>query len=195
MITIGYSTRKHNPEYQQYLQNTCMYKEVQIIEKINNGDKSLSQVYNEILSESNYDIVVLCHDDLEFDTNKWGEKLLKSFEKNPDYGILGLAGTKYLDISGQWWKIPQTMYGIVNHKHEGKKWTSTYSSNMIGITLLAIGTIAFLPFKCEYRLSLGLMQMAVSPSIVSGRVVAMVTKSLLPSIWYFKWYSLPCLSS
>ena len=130
MITIGYSTRKHNPEYQQYLQNTCMYKEVQIIEKINNGDKSLSQVYNEILSESNYDIVVLCHDDLEFDTNKWGEKLLKSFEKNPDYGILGVAGTKYLDISGQWWKIPQTMYGIVNHKHEGKKWTSTYSSNI-----------------------------------------------------------------
>jgi hypothetical protein len=130
MITIGYSTRKHNPEYQEYLQKTCMYKKVQIIEKVNNGDKSLSQVYNEILSESEYDIVVLCHDDLEFDTNKWGDKLLKSFEKNPEYGILGLAGTKYLDTSGQWWSIPQTMYGIVNHKHEGKKWTSSYSTNI-----------------------------------------------------------------
>jgi len=130
MITIGYSTRKHNPEYQEYLQKTCMYKEVQIIEKINNGDKSLSKVYNEILLESKYDIVVLCHDDLEFDTNRWGDKLLKSFEKNPEYGILGLAGTKFLDKSGQWWKVPQTMYGIVNHKHEGKKWTSTYSTNI-----------------------------------------------------------------
>jgi len=130
MITIGYSTRKHNPEYQEYLQKTCMYKEVQIVEKINNGEKSLSEVYNEILDESQYDIVVLCHDDLEFDTNKWGDKLLKSFEKNPEYGILGLAGTKFLDKSGQWWKVPHTMFGIVNHKHEGKKWTSTYSKNL-----------------------------------------------------------------
>ena len=130
MITIGYSTRTSNPTYKEYLQKTCMYKEVQIIEKINNGDKSLSQVYNEILEESEHDIVVLCHDDLEFDTKNWGEKVLKSFEKNPEYGILGLAGTKFLDKSGQWWKVPQTMYGIVNHKHEGKKWTSTYSPNI-----------------------------------------------------------------
>ena len=130
MITIGYSTRTSNPQYKEYLQKTCMFKEVQIIEKVNNGEKNLSQVYNEIINESVNDIVVLCHDDLEFDTNRWGEKLLKSFEKNPEYGILGLAGSKYLDISGQWWKVPHTMYGIVNHKHEGKKWTSTYSSNL-----------------------------------------------------------------
>ncbi len=130
MITIGYSTRTSNPTYKEYLQKTCMYKEVQIIEKINNGDKSLSQVYNEILEESEHDIVVLCHDDLEFDTKNWGEKVLKSFEKNPEYGILGLAGTKFLDKSGQWWIVPQTMYGIVNHKHEGKKWTSTYSPHI-----------------------------------------------------------------
>lgn len=132
MITIGYSTRKHNPEYQKYLQTTCMYKEVQIIEKVNNGEKSLSQVYNEILKESEHDIVVLCHDDLEFDTNRWGDKLLNHFEKNPDYGILGLAGTKYLSQDAKWWTIPQTMYGIVNHKHEGKKWTSTYSRDILG---------------------------------------------------------------
>jgi hypothetical protein len=127
MITIGYSTRKHNPKYQEYLQKTCMYKEVQIIEKVNNGDKSLSQVYNEIIDESNNDIVVLLHDDIEFDTNRWGDKVLKGFDKNPEYGILGLAGTKYLSEIGQWWSVPQTMYGIVNHKHDNKKWTSAYS--------------------------------------------------------------------
>jgi hypothetical protein len=130
MITIGYSTRKSNPEYKEYIQKTCMYKEVQIIEKVNNGDKSLSQVYNEIIEESNHDIVVLIHDDLEFDTNKWGDKLLKNFNKNPEYGILGLAGTKYFDESAMWWKVPHTMYGIVNHKHQGKKWTSQYSRNI-----------------------------------------------------------------
>ena len=60
--------------------------------------------------------------------------------------------------------------------------TSTYSSSIIGITRLQIGTIAFLPFKCAKRSSFGLIQIAVSPKIVSGRVVAIVSVSLLPSI-------------
>lgn len=130
MITIGFSTREDNPKYIDYLQKTCMYKEVQVIQKINNGDKSLSQVYNEIIEESNHDIVVLLHDDLEFDTKNWGDKLLKSFEKNSEFSILGLAGSKFLNQTSTWWNVPTTMYGIVNHKHEGKKWTSTYSPDM-----------------------------------------------------------------
>jgi len=130
MITIGYSTRETNPKYQEYLQKTCMYKQVQIIEKINNGEKSLSQVYNEILNESQYDIVVLCHDDIEFDTNRWGEKLLKLIEKNSDFGIIGVAGTTVLPKSGMWWEDRSKMIGIVNHKHEGKKWESKYSNSL-----------------------------------------------------------------
>jgi len=91
MITIGFSTREDNPDYQKYLQKTCMFKECQVIQKINNGDKSLSQVYNEILEESIHDIVVFVHDDLEFDTNNWGVKLMKLFERNPEQGIIGLT--------------------------------------------------------------------------------------------------------
>ena len=62
MITIGYSTREHNPKYIEYLKKSSGYKKIEVIEKINNGEKSLSQVYNEILEESKTDIVVLCHD-------------------------------------------------------------------------------------------------------------------------------------
>lgn len=130
MITIGFSTRYDNPNFISYLQKTSMYPEVQVIQKINNGEKSLSEVYNEILDESKYDIVVLCHDDIEFETKNWGNKILDHFRRNPDFGILGLAGSKFLHESAQWWKIPQTMYGIVNHKNEGKKWTSTYSKDL-----------------------------------------------------------------
>jgi hypothetical protein len=130
MITIGFSTRSHNQEYIDYLQKTSMYKDVEVIEKINNGDKSLSEVYNEILSESKYDVVVLCHDDLEFDTKNWGDKVLKHITKNPEYGIFGLAGSKYLDSNAKWWEVNSTMYGIVNHKHQGKKWTSMYSKDL-----------------------------------------------------------------
>ena len=59
---------------------------------------------------------------------------------------------------------------------------STYESSLIGILLFAIGTMAFFPFKCVNRSSFGLIQIAVSPRIVSGRVVAMVNTSSLPSI-------------
>jgi hypothetical protein len=62
---------------------------------------------------------------------------------------------------------------------------------MIGTTLPQIGTIAFLPFKCEKRSSFGLIQMAVSPKIVSGRVVATVKKSSEPSILYLMNYNFP----
>ena len=128
MITIGYSTRVSNPEYKKYLQKTCMFKEVEVIEKVNNGEKSLSEVYNEIIKESNNNIIVLCHDDIEFDTKNWGEKLLRNFEKS-EYGIIGLAGGTSIPESGIWWEVPLTMRGIVNHQKDGKKWESKYSIN------------------------------------------------------------------
>jgi len=64
MITVGYSTRKSNPEFTEYLKKSSGFKKINVIEKINNGEKSLSQIYNEILSESTTDIVVFCHDDI-----------------------------------------------------------------------------------------------------------------------------------
>ena len=52
MITIGYSTRVSNPKFQEYLRKSCGHPKVQIIEKVNNGEKSLSQTHNEIIKES-----------------------------------------------------------------------------------------------------------------------------------------------
>ena len=51
MITVGYSTREHNPQFIEYLKKSSGFKKIEVIEKINNGEKSLSQVYNEILEE------------------------------------------------------------------------------------------------------------------------------------------------
>ena len=133
MITVGYSTRKHNPEFIEYLKISSGVKNIEVIEKINTGNKSLSQTYNEILSESKNNIVILCHDDIYFDSKKWGEKILKQFQKT-NYGILGVAGTTLLPESGQWWEDPSKMVGIVNHENDGKKWESRYSED-IGIKI------------------------------------------------------------
>ena len=129
MITVGYSTREHNPQFIEYLKKSSGFKKIEVIEKINNGEKSLSQVYNEILEESKTDIVVLCHDDIYFDTSSWFHKIKIHFEKT-DYGILGVAGTTNMPETGRWWDSRNTMIGIVNHESEGKKWTSKYSDDL-----------------------------------------------------------------
>lgn len=129
MITIGYSTRSSNSQLQDYLKKSCGHPKVQVIEKINQGNRSLTEVYNEIINESENDIVVLCHDDIYFEKKGWGNYILNHFKKS-EYGILGVAGSTYLPESGMWWEDRRKMVGIVNHEHEGKKWESKYSNSL-----------------------------------------------------------------
>lgn len=129
MITIGYSTKSAKPNFTKYLEETCGIKNPQVIEKVNPGKFSLSEVYNQIISESIYDIIVLCHDDILFEKNYWGKRVLEHFEKNKEYGILGVAGTTYFPQSGMWWEIQGEMVGQVYHQHNGKKWLSEYNKS------------------------------------------------------------------
>jgi len=129
MITIAYSTRESKPELQEYFRKSSGIHNSQIIEVVNPDGKSLTEVYNEILEQSTYDIVILCHDDIYFDSNNWGQKIMNHFKRS-EYGILGVAGSTQLPKSGMWWEDRTKMVGIVNHEHEGKKWTSKYSDNL-----------------------------------------------------------------
>jgi hypothetical protein len=141
MLTIAYSTREHKPEFIEYLKKSSGFKKIEVIEKVNDGSKSLAQVYNEILSEAKTDIIVFCHDDIYFDTTGWYHKLMKHFDKS-DYGIIGMAGTTSMPSSGKWWEDRKKMIGIVNHESGGKKWESKYSesiNNNIGQTIIVDG--------------------------------------------------------
>jgi len=129
MITVGFSTRNSNPTFIDQIRKTVGPKNVEIIQVVNDGEKSLTKVYNEILNQAKNDIVVLCHDDILFDDKGWGNKLIKHFDKT-NFGILGVAGTTSMPSSGMWWEERNKMLGIVNHKHEGKKWESKYSTSL-----------------------------------------------------------------
>ena len=85
MITIGYSTKSTKPKFIEHIKETCGINDVQIIEKINNGEKSLSVVYNEILSESLNDIVVLCHDDIIFEKGYWAKRVIEHFSESNSF--------------------------------------------------------------------------------------------------------------
>ena len=129
MITVGFSTRKIDDSFVEMLKKTSGLSKIEIIPFENNGEFSLTEVYNKILKQSSNDIVVLCHDDIYFDSKNWGSKILNYFKRNSDYGILGLAGTTNMPKSGRWWEDFSKMKGIVNHEHEGKKWESKYSAS------------------------------------------------------------------
>lgn len=92
MLTIGFSTRKIDPSFVELLKKTCGVPKVEIVPIENNGQFSLTEVYNQIIVKSQNDVVVLCHDDIYFDTKNWGNKILNHFKRNEDYGILGVKG-------------------------------------------------------------------------------------------------------
>jgi GT2 family glycosyltransferase len=127
MISIVFSTRTDNSEYQKHIQDSIGVKGCEIIQIVNNGQYSLTEAYNMGLKQSSNDIVAFIHDDLILPKN-WGFKMLEHF-KYSDFGILGVAGTTDLPKSGKWWEDKTKMVGIVKHQHEGKTWESKYSND------------------------------------------------------------------
>ena len=134
MITIIYSTYKdfeYNKKFKQHLEQTIGIEDYQILEYQNNNQYSLAEIYNLGITESKYNIVVCCHNDIKLEKN-WGKKLLGDFSNNPEFGAIGKAGSCYFPESGVYWeKMQQTMVGQVYHHPEGqKKWLSKYSSKL-----------------------------------------------------------------
>src|SRR4051812_43487168 len=103
MITIVYSTRESKPKFKEYLVKKSGLKDVEVLEYVNNNQFSLSEVYNKALSEAKYNTVVFTHDDILFETENWGRKIVSHFVVHPEYAILTIAGTTDL-LSGQWWQ-------------------------------------------------------------------------------------------
>jgi hypothetical protein len=129
MITFIYCTREHKPEHIEHLKKVGGHPDIEVIEYINNGE-SLTKFYKKGLSEAKHDIIVFCHDDIIVETKQVAKKITKLFDKNPEYGIIGVAGTKYMAESGMWWEDRRKMYGQVAHTHEGKTWVNKYSGGL-----------------------------------------------------------------
>lgn len=134
MITIIYSTHKnqeYNSKFKTHLINSVGLNDVQILEYQNNNEYSLAEIYNKGISESKFDIVVCCHNDIKLEKN-WGKKLIEDFQNNPEFGIIGKAGSCYFPESGIYWeRMNQTMVGQVwHHPEEKNKWINNYSPKL-----------------------------------------------------------------
>ena len=83
MISVVFSTREDNPKHKEHILVTSgIYKDIEVIQYINNGEYSLTEIYNKALKETTNDIVVFCHDDIILETKNWGNKILNHFKRN-----------------------------------------------------------------------------------------------------------------
>lgn len=139
MISIFYSTRKKNKAKSLQIEKSCTLPNVEIIEFVNEGTLSLAEAYNNALKTSKRDILVCIHDDIELEKG-WDLKIYEYFKNNPNFGIIGLAGTTDLSKSGMWWEDRNRMVGQVLHKHKDK-WSNTKYSESFPNQLLPVITV------------------------------------------------------
>jgi len=128
MISVVTSTREINEDFINMIKKTSGVENIEVLMYKNNGEMSLTQVYNKGLNESTNNIVVFIHDDVDILTKNWGNKLIKHYNES-DYGILGVAGSKSLRENGVWWANRESMYGCVSHTDGNKTWLNEYSYN------------------------------------------------------------------
>jgi hypothetical protein len=133
-VSVVISTKKIDEDYKEHVRKMFSQPDTEILMYKNNGEMSLTQVYNKGLRESVNDIVVFMHDDLILETSNMTPKIVKLFEKHPEYGIIGIAGTNNL-LSGMWWQSRENMFGVVGHIHEGKRHVNHYSKGVFNDVL------------------------------------------------------------
>jgi 6-phosphofructokinase 1 len=99
-VSVVISTKKIDEGYGEHVRKMFSQPDTEILMYENDGKMSLTQVYNKGLKESVNDIVVFMHDDLILETSNMTPKIVKLFEKHPNYGIIGIAGTIDNDLFG-----------------------------------------------------------------------------------------------
>ena len=128
-VSVVISTRKIDEGYREHVRKMFSQPDTEILMYENDGEMSLTQIYNKGLKESVNDIVVFMHDDLILETPNMTPKIVKLFEKHPEYGIIGIAGTDKL-TSGMWWQNRENMFGVVGHINNGKRHVNHYSKGV-----------------------------------------------------------------
>lgn len=91
----------------------------EIIPIWNPGLMSIAEAYNKGAEMAQYDIHCFCHEDLLFITQDWGQNLLKSFDEEPDMGILGVAGNKEYGALPVGWFDYRYSSRVITIKHSG----------------------------------------------------------------------------
>lgn len=129
-ITVIFCSKKkgeENKEFIEHIRETCGC-DLNVICVHNPDGLSLSKIYADMVVSDDIEtnIILFIHDDIEFLRKGWGKELLRLFNENKDYGIIGVAGSAQFDENGAWWNY-EKKFGQVLHRWEGKSWLTAFS--------------------------------------------------------------------
>ena len=91
---------------------------------INNSENkhSIFEAYNIGIERSNYNYLCFIHDDVCFNTQNWGERVLCLFDRHPEMGLLGIAGGKNKTrMPSGWWEGGSNHLNILQHYKDKPK--------------------------------------------------------------------------
>ena len=129
-ITIVVPSRKNDEESNEFIESikSTVGCKASVLFIVNDNSMNLSRLYYNMMANEQIgsDIIVFCHDDIEFLKPGWGEELIRLFNKNKKFGIIGVAGSAEFDEMGAWWNYNKK-FGQVLHKHDGKSWLTAFS--------------------------------------------------------------------
>ena len=129
-ITVIFCSKKKGEEnkgFIDHIKETCGC-DLNVICVHNPDGISISKIYADMTvnEEIETNIIVYIHDDIEFLRKGWGKEVLRLFNENEEYGIIGVAGSAQFDENGAWWNY-EKKFGQVLHRWEGKSWLTAFS--------------------------------------------------------------------
>ena len=67
----------------------------EIIQVYNPGTMGLAKAYNKGAAKAKYPYLCFVHEDVLFETNGWGQKIIDHFTNDSRLGLIGIAGSRY----------------------------------------------------------------------------------------------------
>lgn len=111
---------------------------------IQNNTRSLTEVYQEALETTEGDIIVFMHDDIEFLKPGWADTIYDIFKRNPQYGIIGVAGSRIYGEKDKlaWWDCDaEFKRGFIFHGDENKSWPTIFSDFNDNVDLMEVAVV------------------------------------------------------
>ena len=129
-ITVIFCSKKNGEEnkgFIDHIKETCGC-DLNVICVHNPDGISISKIYADMTvnEEIETNVIVYIHDDIEFLRKGWGKEILRLFNENEKYGIIGVAGSAQFDENGAWWNY-EKKFGQVLHRWENKSWLTAFS--------------------------------------------------------------------